>query len=196
MKLFTTLRLSDRDIEDIEHFDSDLEHFDRRGVKVLFLVKDRWACTWCRCLPLHPTTHWTRWRRRIGPCWWGSTSSASRTAWAPFLATAMCWPRSLRYVKLVSLRNKSLNYVLPRLSCKFSSWMARRRPWSRQPLSAGHFNPCTFVLKFPCSGHRNVCNFCTRGEGSRNLTSQVARRESGSKWKTRHVIWVIIHDFH
>ena len=100
-------------------------------------------------------------------------------------------------VYLVSLRNKSLNYVLPRLSCKFSSWMARRRPWSRQPLSAaGHFNPCTFVLKFPCSGHRNVCNFCTRGEGSRNITSQVARRESGSKWKTRHVIWVIIHDFH
>ena len=102
-------------------------------------------------------------------------------------------------VYLVSLRNKSLNYVLPRLSCKFSLWMARRRPWSRQPLSAGHFNPCTFVLKFPCSGHRNVCNFCTRGEGSRNITStrtkrkwfQVenqARRGSGSKWKTRHVI--------
>ena len=110
-------------------------------------------------------------------------------------------------VYLVSLRNKSLNYVLPRLSCKFSSWMARRRPWSRQPLSAaGHFNPCTFVLKFPCSGQRLVCNFWTSGAGSRqqqaagnfctrgaagqvnppqgNITSQGARRGSIMKWKT------------
>ena len=40
-KLFTSLRLSDLDKEEIEQIVSDFEAFNRSRVQVLFLVKDR-----------------------------------------------------------------------------------------------------------------------------------------------------------
>ena len=43
MKLFTTLRLSYTDKEVLERFVQDLDQFDRLGVEVSFLVKDRSA---------------------------------------------------------------------------------------------------------------------------------------------------------